>query len=146
MEQKKSFENLFLCHNTNKCEIFLSLLIVLSIFLGTTKNCQNIYFHAIIQNICRFFHFFVILKKNKCPFLFLISFYVFSFKVIKSMYKYVYRCILVLFNCKIVDICVEYENEMYLFFPGKVFSTCVFFINRCEKCWIFFNDVSIFFS
>ena len=57
-----------------------------------------------------------------------------------------YSYILVLFNCKIVDICVEYESEIVPVLSRKsIFNLCFFFINRCEKCWFFFNYVSIFF-
>jgi hypothetical protein len=38
-----------------------------------------------------------------------------------------YSYILVLFNCKIVDICVEYESEIVPVLSRKSIFNCVFF-------------------
>ena len=62
------------------------------------------------------------------------------------MYKYMYRYILVLFNCKIVDICVEYESEIVPVLSRKsIFNLCFFSLTGVKNVFFFFNDVSIFF-
>lgn len=63
------------------------------------------------------------------------------------MYKYMYRYILVLFNCKIVDICVEYESEIVPVLSRKsIFNLCffsltgvknVFFFHKSDFCHFF---------